>query len=273
MTFNKPVDVTYVQMAIIFDKEFYTKDRNDEKLYSYMYHLIYMLACKKHYFTKWVDYDEFAVFAANILYMRFKNRFEKNGFIYKSVLNYIKKTLFPLKIMYQNEAYKEIINPQINNEAVKGVKAALYESVQADYNKDIDDVVTLDLQDITNIIKEQVYTLPFKNDKILCYNLYMSSLLTFLSNITIDNELLAKLERTKQHKIIAKLASYKNEPCILWHLDESYDGFVKLILNKSRADMTKRINATKQQFTLPDDVIENILTTAYSTYGIDQSDD
>lgn len=275
MTFNRPPDITYTQMAMDFDKTFYTEARDDTKLFQYMYHLVYMLACKKNFFVKWADYDQFALYVATRMYIRFLRQ-EKLGNRYKSVLNYLKSVIKHEKKSYQNETYKEVINPIVNHEAAVaavGIKVNLQEAIQADYNDGLDVDIMLDLQELPILIQEQLDKLPFKTDKLLTHRLYISCLLTFLSNITLDNKTLSKVEELKPYKIVECLAKYKKEPSILWHLDKSYDSYVKLILNKVRVEMAKRINDDKLQYQLPDDVIDSILTTAYSTYGLDQSED
>ena len=39
----------YVEMCQIFDKEFYEEDRDNAKLFKYLYLIFYMLACKENY--------------------------------------------------------------------------------------------------------------------------------------------------------------------------------------------------------------------------------
>lgn len=77
MTYNKPSNLKFTQLAMYFDKHFWedTDDvRNDDILYQYLYHILYMLACKQKWFKSFKDYDEFALFAATKLYIRFMNR-------------------------------------------------------------------------------------------------------------------------------------------------------------------------------------------------------
>ena len=77
MTYNKPSNLKFTQIAMYFDKHFWEdtdETRNDDILYQYLYHILYMLSCKQKWFKAFKDYDEFALFAATKLYIRFMNR-------------------------------------------------------------------------------------------------------------------------------------------------------------------------------------------------------
>lgn len=130
MTYKKPKDVSYVQMAIFIDEHIYEENKSpllEKKLYEYMYHLFYMLACKKRYFIKLEDYDSFANYGATRLYMRYCNPGQfldeeesqedspKKLAKIKSCLNYIKQIIYGTKVNYQKENYREVINPDVED--------------------------------------------------------------------------------------------------------------------------------------------------------------
>ena len=85
MTYNRPDKVylppeydnkaknIYTRMALYFDLFIYSDKRDDTLLYQYLYHIIYMLACRKKYFVSWEDYDNFALYMATKVYMRYIN--------------------------------------------------------------------------------------------------------------------------------------------------------------------------------------------------------
>ena len=54
--FEKAKDI-HSKMAIYFDENFYSNERDDENCYKYMYLIYYMLACKNKYFASYSDYD------------------------------------------------------------------------------------------------------------------------------------------------------------------------------------------------------------------------
>ena len=51
MTYAKPAGVSYTQMAIYIDEHIYSDNKDEEKLYTYMYHLAIMLATKGAYYS------------------------------------------------------------------------------------------------------------------------------------------------------------------------------------------------------------------------------
>lgn len=271
MTFTKPQNMKYTTMAMTFDKEFYTPNRDDDKLYQYMYFLIYMLACKKNYFKNSADYDKYALFSATVLYRRFMKK-QLNGERVKSVLNYIKSTLHHLKVMYQNEAYAEVLNPEVDEEATEGVKNYLYSNVQADYMRPLRDDILDAFEDLPYIIKKCINQSPYKNDIELVNKIYKSCLLTFLNDITIENKKYNRISTNNSDKISSLLIKEKYSKPLLWKLDDSYSSYIRLLVNKSRYMLAKNIIESRERYMLSDDLISDIMASAYNTYGKNQAD-
>ena len=73
MQYTKPANLTYTDLCIYFDNNIYKKDRNDFLLFEYLYHIVLMLASKARYFRDFEDYDEFAIFGATRVYLRYPN--------------------------------------------------------------------------------------------------------------------------------------------------------------------------------------------------------
>ena len=111
MTYTKPLDVTYTQMAIWIDEHVYTKDIDEALLYEYLYHLSNMLAGQSSYFSTALEYDHFALYSASRLFQRLYNpkQFELDENKQprmkqiKSILNYIKKVIYPYKVDFEME--------------------------------------------------------------------------------------------------------------------------------------------------------------------------
>lgn len=66
-----------------------------------------MLARKRKLFPNTKDLDDFAIYAATCLYLRYK---KKNRPPIKSVLNYTKKSVYGLSVNFKQKQYKEFIN-------------------------------------------------------------------------------------------------------------------------------------------------------------------
>lgn len=262
------------KMAIYFDENFYSEKRNDNNCYRYMYLIYYMLACGKKYFHNYEDYDEYAQFAATTIYIRFLKKLE-NGERIKSILNYAKSTLYPLKVMYQNDSFRTVVDeehdPRYNSVSFQQM---LRDNIQAQYYKDELDKYIVDVfKEIPRMIKERILLTPYKQDKLMVKKIYMSCLLSFLSSITLSNESLERINNKLVNNLygvsedyICKLYNRERESgVILWKLDESMKDFIQVLVNSIRRDIFKEIEESKGSLTLGDNILDAILYSAWET--------
>ena len=200
MLFNKEPGMKYTDMAIFFDENFYSEDCDDEKCYKYMYLLYHMLASKKKYFYSYEDYDGFAVYATNMIYARFIKKKEQ-GLRIKSVLNYVKATLYPLKVGYQRENYRQILNPNVNNNINEDIlQEEMRNQVRQQYQAELSDNIIEVFELIPNFIKEIVNKTPYKKNKYMCQKLYMSCLISLLKSFTLSNDNLQRFNNKIENK-------------------------------------------------------------------------
>lgn len=148
-----------------------------------------MLACKKQFFSKFKEYDDYAQYATNVIYIRFLKK-KKKGDHVKSVLNYLKKTLYALKIMYQNATYKKDISKEVIN---NNSKMTYLSTADTFYTDGLKDDVNDCLNDIINITNSILKQTPYKKDKAMYQKLYMSCLITLLKGFTLSNADLMRL--------------------------------------------------------------------------------
>lgn len=266
MLYTKNDNKRYVDMCAEFDKEFWTEQRNDNKLYKYLYLLFYMYACKGSYFKRFEDYDGYAQFAATTIYMRFLKKYRKGERI-KSVKNYAEQTKNYLKVMYQNAEFSMVINPEVDDFDTTGLREDLKMSVQADYNRGMSEEIEESLQTLANAVRETIKKTHFVNDEVLCHRLYLSCLLTLLNSITLPNQTIKELKSRRkvidEAKVLSALTKERDADVILWNLDSTYSNFVRMLVNTARKEVSDVINNTRQSYALPDDVIESILSSAY----------
>ena len=268
MLYSKSENKKYTEMSMEFDKEFYSGNRDDAKLFKYLYLIFYMLACKGNYFpNRFEDYDGYAQYAATKIYTRYIKK-EKKGVKIKSVLNYAKGCKSHLKIDYQNENFEQVTKE--GDEDVKVFEYAYKNSIRDSYNREeiIFDTNEL-LQTIPKIAKEVINDTPYKKDKLLCKHLYMSCLLTILSSITLPNSTLEKITTKKITKdlkdnyIIKQYQKNMAESLFLWNLDDSYSDIVTMLVNKIRSNISSEINDIASSNSIPDDVVDSIISSAY----------
>jgi hypothetical protein len=271
MLFTKPTGMKYTDICMEFDKEFYEKDRDDTKLYRDMYLIYYMLACKKNYFPKYETYDDYAQFAATTVYMRFIKK-QKNGERIKSLLNYAKASAYPLKVMYQNWDFNEVFDGTHNDLDPQLLTNNIKDSIQSSYLDGLSDDVVDVLDKIPSTINDVIMNTPYKNDKLMVHRLYMSCLLTILNGVTLNNADIARIrkkkpeEQTNDEPIINALNKERENSCIVWGLDQSMSDYVTVLSNKVRAELSATIDNAKDDYILPDDILDAIAASSYSNY-------
>lgn len=261
----------YVEMCQIFDKEFYEEDRDNAKLFKYLYLIFYMLACKENYFKKFEDYDGFAQLAATVVFVRFQRKLEKGERV-KSVLNYAKSSKRFLRIMYQNQTFATIIGPEMGVDT-SAITEEFKRSVQADYQFGLDEDISEILDGTPNAIRDAIDCLVYSKDRVMRQRVYISSLLTLLDNITLSNQqlqdlrLLTKAKKAKPattEEIVGAFAKNREEKPLSWCLPDGQENVVRAVVNKARKDMSKSINDVTADYALPDDVFDSIMSSAYA---------
>ena len=274
-TYSKPKNVSYTEMAMFFDKHIKKPNRDDNLLYEYVYHIVYMLANKSKYFHDYQDYDEFSLYAANKIYMRAINQ-DKTEKPIKSILNYIKAVIYPLKVDYQKETYDEVINPEVDDR-INGerLKNNLHAPILADYREGLMEEVYQQLNYLPKYINEVVQESPYKNDALVARRLYISVLLSFLNGVTLTNQGIEKLKRREikmldtDNTAIKMLEKEKEISTLLWRLDESLINYVEILTNKVRRKFGRDLIEIKKSHELPEEDLKAIMMSAYNT---DQTD-
>ena len=126
MLWVKPTNMKYTDMCIFIDEnvpKIITPGENPElenTIYNYLWLLVKALAIKKHMFTDFQDYDMYAFYAANRLFFALRKNQVNQGKVIKgklirpikSCLNYTKALLYPMKIEYQRESFREVIEEE-----------------------------------------------------------------------------------------------------------------------------------------------------------------
>lgn len=284
--YNKPANLKYTDLAIYIDANAY-KIRNDGEypqveatIYEYLYHIIYALACKAAYFKQFADYDAFACYAAGEIYVAMRKKLINEGkdvrgkkiLPVKSSLNFIKATMFPLKINYQKENFGEVIDPGIHANTER-LKLNLTEAIQQQYRPSLGEAYEETAAQIPYIIDKIVETTPFRNDALFCKRLRVSITLTLLNDLTIPKKLHKKLLNSIEKQSTIKsskqlITTYaKNiEPALLWHLDKDLQNYVRVLTTKVKRLITQNFEAAVHTGELSDDLIDHMMRNAYDNY-------
>lgn len=280
LAFKKPENMKYTDMCIYIDKTVYKDSLTEEEealIYQYIYHVCYVLACKGKYFRDFKDYNEFALFAAGKVYMRLVDprQFEdipgeRKLDLVKSVLNYIKLTLYGMKVDYQKQTFRQIIDPaldsRINSDAISN---SMKENIRYQYRDQLEEAIFETIETLPSIIRKIVSQTPYKNDIILRKRIYISCLISFLKSITLSNANAERLRKREERasfneNYITKIYQEEKENSItLWRLDKSMHDYIQVLCNKIRKEFSRELIETKNSFELTDEVMEAILMSAH----------
>ena len=280
--YHKPPELKYTDMCIYIDANLDNITKVGEypdienRVYEYLYHILYALACKQNFFPNFEDYDLFAMYGASELYISMRNKQANAGKIIrgkevvpiKSCLNFIKSVLFPLKVNYTRQNFATVFNPEVDQDT-SIIEEDLKEGIRAQYRNDLEDDLRDIVADMPRFIAKVLVQTPYKYDVLMLRKLYISCQLTMLSDLTIPNKLKNKVERYNKMGDDVKLNNmYKlNEnEVILWHLPEHMKNYVRLLVIKIKHLITEEINQTRNNSDLSDEVIDNIMKTAYAQY-------
>ena len=293
VTFNKPKGMKYTDMCIYIDKHLseikvpYEHPDVEAKIYEYLYHVVYALACKSAYFRNFADYDAYACYAASELYFSMRNKLINEGkevrgktvVPVKSSLNFIKATMFPLKVNYQRDNFAVIVDPKIHDDT-SVIDADARESIQQQYRADLQESYEAAIARVPHFLKKIISKTPFRNDPIMCRKLYMSALLTFINDITIPNKLKNKIKSKMTNDNMQKSAdklmnAYKanQEAPILWHLDQDLSNYIRLLVIKAKKEFSKELEYYIHSDDLSDEILDSIMSNAYDNFtGVGDDD-
>ncbi len=267
--YKKPTDVTYTQMCIWIDENVYKENCDDNLVFEYLYHISRMLAYKRRFFEKASYYDDFAIFCATRIFMRFrdKKQFEETHKLkkIKSVLNYTKSILYALKVAFESEEYAQNYNnfqkeeycPNIDFHSslvssIDGIKLSNFSSC---------------LNDSLNTVKNFVNKLPHKDDLEL-QNIYTSCILSLLNSLVLSNKNKEKLQNLKQNdrlkmEHIDKLFKKERDDCVLlYHLDLSMKNYIKVLVNEIRHLISEDLSNLLNEDIESESSIKNILLSS-----------
>lgn len=273
MLFSKPSNMKYTDLCIYVDSIIQKDNPTEQELntcFEYIYHLGFMLAHKHKYFNKNFYYEEFAAYlATEVMHRLFFNpklkEVDENGkpvlTKIKSVLNYMKAVIYGRKIEFEQIYYSQKISKNTDDcNYLYSYNDNLYNSV-----KEVD--IELYLGSLSKTVKHIVYKNNFyKNDKLLMKNIYLSCLLTVVNSFTFTKEDIDKLRDTyssidSKYRLMSRLyAKNRENSLILYHLDNSYSDYIKVLSNKVFKQLKDDLSEiSSQSYHLADDVIMDIL--------------
>jgi hypothetical protein len=242
MFFEKP-DVRYVDMCIYIDEHIYNGDYDQETVYQYLFHIIMMLSIKRNYFNSKKLTEDSSIYAASNYYMRLldERQFEEKSPIepIRSILNYIRKTLYSVrreyvsKYMPEQEVSADIEYLNLDSDAFDS-----YVSQKIDFMGKYEFGNYLESVDM--IVKESLKSIPYKSNTPMWTNIYISCMLSFLNSITLKNKDIKRLNNFRRPTSLTdnllndRYMKERYDSTILYNLDDSMYNYIAVLTNRIR---------------------------------------
>ena len=237
-----------------------------------------MLAHKAQYFKGTSHYDDFALYGATRVFLRLtdKRQFElkeDDSGEYKlpkikSVLNYIKSILYPMKVTYEQENY--IQTGLKDREELMPVDSE--RSFSDTLNEEIDGLDLVDteiyLGEVVKTIRAFLNQIPRKRHSCEWMNIYLSCLLTFLNMITLCRENKQKLRALNQviytkPQLVDKMYRQERENAvILYHLPEEYHDYILVLINRLKRIIARDMTTSARSYVNGTDVAKKMMLSS-----------
>ena len=287
---RKPANMKYTDLCIYIDSTMYERDEDNnpialreltpeevEKVYNYLYNLIYALSVKKKLFTNKFDYDAFCLESAGAIYMRLRRANQnfdvdaKQNKAIKSIRNYIDGALGFMAITWRQSNYLDIINPEYDSfDAVNGVQGYVLNQATKTYDENKATAYQELIKNLPSYIIKSADNSIFKNNKLARHQLILSEYLSLCNCLSLTYKQHKYSENKQKDKILAQLKErdtftkvFSSNPLLTMDM-------VELQLKKSLFLMEDDANKIQHDYTPSDEEINDILESAFPTYELDQ---
>lgn len=269
MTYTKPSDVTYTQMAIWIDEHVYTDDIDESLLYEYLYHLSNMLAGQASYFSTALEYDHFSLYSASRLFQRLYNpkQFELDENNQprmkqiKSILNYIKKVIYPYKVDFEMEFKIEDKNMDVIQVGSFDLGSHMIESASLFDRLEF----SVSIESVASIVRSHLRKIPKRKNSAEWSNIYLSCMLTLLDSITLTRTMMSKYESLKLKKdeyLDSVYEELRYQEPILYHLPDSMSNYIRVLVNELRHVLASELSWKTECYIPADASMKSLICTS-----------
>ena len=287
---RKPANMKYTDLCKYIDATMYERDENNnptslreltdaeiEKVYNYLYNLIYALSVKKKLFTNKFDYDAFCLETAGAIYMRLRKdnqNFDvnaKQNRAIKSIRNYLDGVLDFRAVTWRQTNYLEIINPEYDSfDAVNGVQGYVLNQATKTYDENKAAAYQELIKNLPYYIIKSADNSIFKNNNLAKHELILSEYLSLCNCLSLTYKQHKYSENRQKDKILAQLKErdtftrvFSSNPLLTMDM-------VELQLKKALFLMEDDANKIQHDYTPSDEEINDILESAFPTYELEQ---
>lgn len=237
MTYTKPDDIRCVDMCIYIDEHIQEPDHDVNLIYKYLYLIVLMLSRKQGYYTSDKIEDDFCIYCASRLYVRLtdKRQFEKNNRNIKpikSVLNFIKKMLFPYKKDFECLFFHA--ENEVSTDTCTTFSNLFYDTVDHISRSEF----KLTFTSLSTFCKDYIQTIPQKKYSSEFTNIYISVMLTLLSQLSLTNAQKHKLDIMNPSEVPFRTERFFSKQLytdvVLYHLPEYFKSYVYVLTMQIR---------------------------------------
>ena len=246
MLYKKPKDIKYTDMCIYIDENIYG-NFDEDLVFQYLFFISRMLSKKEKYFYSEEDLDNFGIYAATYYYLRLVNpkQFDEHNMQkIKSILNYIKSSLYAVKVRFQSMDYAQTISRESFEENNYNLNNLLYDNLNDIYISDFKLVMHNISQTCENFLKHIYYD----ENSVEWLNIYISVMLTFLNNITLDKRTINYINNLDNHNYLHEYHinniyddNWNSEP-ILFHIPSNMSNYIKTLSKEVRNLVAKDLS-------------------------------
>ncbi len=263
MIWHKPSSYKYTDLCVYIDKNIEKIKVPGENpdvetlIYNYLWLIIKALAIKKCLFNDFKEYDPYAFYAANRLFFALRKNLVNQGKTIKgkqirpikSCLNYMKALMYPMKIEYQRENYREVISEEFVTKKFDSYsfKEQLKNGIRDSQGvtEDFKEYIQESLDAIGDLADKVLTKSPFNKNSVDYKKLKISLILNALSSLRIKGKLDSNLPTV-----------------ILWKLPKSISSYVRILLKEFYTEIKLEIIECYKRADIQDDVLEKLLSNS-----------
>ena len=269
MQWKKDPSMKYTDLCIYIDNNIQNiinpgeNPEIEDKIYNYLWLLVKALAIKKCMFNNFQDYDPFSFYAANRLFFALRKNMWNQGKTIKgkqirpikSCLNYTKALLYPMKIEYQNETFKEIISEEFVSkkfDAFSFQEKLRNEARDAqDSNRQFKAYIEDSFKSIGHVLNKVMQRTPYRPTSPEYKWLRMTLILNTLNSLSLKNKLNSEVPTI-----------------ILWKTQKSNSSYVRILLKEFYSEIKLEIMDCHQMTSLDDSIVDKILQPPVEDFDI-----
>ena len=257
MTFKRPSNITYTQMAQWVDSNATLAECDENRLCQYLYYLVYIKAQQCSLCRDAEQFDDFSIYCLSKLFNRLRSKNIAEPV--KSISNYIKTILSPWYAEYVREfccgsADLELVDFDPSDFSDYLVDAASLYDQQA-YN--------FDCFQVSVVVSKHLKRIPRKKNSAEWSNIYVSCLLTLHDRIKAA-VLLSKNTAAKEDPLLmnAVIRMLKTKPPILFHVEESNSAYISVLVNEIVHAIAAELTSTTASKVTVGECLRNLVAAA-----------